>query len=394
MQCFNKNLIQSSPLILFGIFFISIDRPVLFPGISTDLWFTNQENVQVLELAQGTQIRAKKEGLFFSTGLDANNPKVLQKWRALSEKNFLALKKCPDEKINWLESGIPLIAENGDLQKITECEFENLGIHEDLKIKIHNEILTKEEELRKNGLSFTKAYWNEENQRVLSLKSLEKQKTIQKELGLFNVFYKFENSNNLIFPGNTLVFDLQIYEVSKRDLQQIGFEQKEFKLDWKNQRGIGKIITRPKIRTRPGEKALFKSGGELPYISSQSKMSTINWRSYGLTIEILPEKTLQSPQTEISFDLKLSLSEPDPSTAIDGLPGMLHRSFESKIDLRIQEQTFLTSLEFTKNSTSSEGLWGILFLSFIGDLFGWHKDQNATSELWFAVYTDWENLKI
>jgi pilus assembly protein CpaC len=152
------------------------------------------------------------------------------------------------------------------------------------------------------------------------------------------------------------------------------------------------VLARPQIRTKPGERAIFQSGGEIPIRNAGKNGGPTVWKNYGLLLTLVPDAQVETGSPEIAVEFKLELSEPDYSAAIDGVPGMKVRRLESRFDLRTAETTILTTLVQTRTGKESDGLYGTRSVPLLQHLFGSQTRTDQDSELWFAIRPVWEEI--
>jgi Flp pilus assembly secretin CpaC len=164
--------------------------------------------------------------------------------------------------------------------------------------------------------------------------------------------------------------------------------------DFGESQGVGKILAQPQLRCKPGEKARFQAGGEIPITTSNPYNSSTQWKSYGLNLLLEPEANIKTGAQELSLAFQIELSEPDQSTAIKGIPGMTTRKLDSRFDLRTNELTLLSTL-FKRNQGKNKS--GIAFLSqlpLLSYLVSSENSRENESELWFAIKSSWEEPKV
>jgi Flp pilus assembly secretin CpaC len=159
--------------------------------------------------------------------------------------------------------------------------------------------------------------------------------------------------------------------------------------DFGESQGLGRILARPELRTKPGIAANFQSGGEIPVKTRGLFGNTTIWKPYGLILNLTPLPTQKVGATEVSLDFKVEISEPDQSTAIDGVPGMIIRKLESRFDLRTDEDTLLSSMIQTRSGTMKSGIAGLFHVPLLGDLTSNHSNDEQQTELWFSIRPTW-----
>lgn len=144
--------------------------------------------------------------------------------------------------------------------------------------------------------------------------------------------------------------------------------------------GEARLIAEPEIFVRLGEEALFHSGGELPVASfSESFGNTqkkVDWKNFGLTFRVKPES---SDGYHISSEIKLELSELNEATKVEGVPSVLKRKIETKIDSVEGETLCLSGLVKQMTSQNQRKVPGLSSIPLIGPLLFTSKGNREES---------------
>ena len=409
--------INSSVLILSGTLLLSQSHPIEFSKPASETWFSDPKLVDVAALQHKIIVRAKAQGLLHASGLDSSNTE-LSRLLVVSDENYSALKRCPQLPIDLTQS-VP--AWTGSLKSFRAlaptCHFESLGLK--TETLADSEFIEIESRLKSKGYLIRSVRWNDRQKRQIEISSskselLNTAPTLLREIGPLAPFYDiaFRDSPR---PGRTLIFQLTLFEFSRSRAQSLGLRLPralDFKstlgpkaglqvldgsfqvgADFGETQGFGHILARPQVRTKPGEKALFQSGGEIPIRQVGPYSSSTQWKNYGLILHLEPDAAIETGSPEISLGLDIELSEPDMGTAVDGVPGMTLRKLGSRFDLRIDETTILSTMIQTRSGTQRNGVAGFSRIPLLGDLiFGAHSDFEQDSELWFAMRPTWDEI--
>jgi hypothetical protein len=298
------------------------------------------------------------------------------------------------------------------LAEFERCGFDKLAIAEAARAEFEGQSAALEETLVREGRLEAAPDWTPTGQRRL-FASPSRTRELRRRLGRLAPFYTVEESAGAQ-PGRTLVFEVTLFEFSSKRAQALGLKwpssarfkpageglgswrldatgsELAFGADFGEALGVGRVLARPRIRTKPGEKASFQSGGEIPVRSASQNFAETKWKSYGLMLTLEPDGRAITGAREIALNLRIELSEPDPSTAVDGLPGMLVRKLESRFDLRTNETTVLTTLAQSRSSNGRAGLPGLARVPVLKGLFSSSQESEQDSELWIAVKPRWE----
>jgi len=408
-----------SPLLLSGTFFISISNPAFFKRTAEDVWFSNPQAISVQSLNRGLMIRPKDStSALQSLGLDESDPSALLRIQNVSDVNYLALRTCPQAPLESQSLGLILSRQTRDLPStlglLHKCGFENLRFREiDLQNRELMEMYSlKESEAVAKGHRILSSGW-ENGRRVLFVDE-EQARQATLLLGQFGALASFTElrSQKAPRPGNTLIFEVTLFEFFRNAASKIGvswpdnfrilnIDGSPFKkinaglslgLDFGESQGVSKILARPQIRVKAGQKSRFQSGGEIPIqIITETTQST-QWKAYGLILDLaVPEDTVTGA-SEINVDFKVELSEPDLSRGTDSVPGLIVRRLESRFDLRSHETTVLSTMLQTRSGALRSGIPGLVNTPVLKQIFSSKSQQEQESELWFAIRPRWDEI--
>ena len=146
--------------------------------------------------------------------------------------------------------------------------------------------------------------------------------------------------------------------------------------------GKARLVAEPELFVRLGEEAMFHSGGELP-ISTFSdgygqRTQKIDWKPFGLTFKVKPESI---DGHHISSEIRLELSELNEASVVGGIPSVVRRKVETKIDSLEGETVFLSGLTRQMNSESKKRVPGLSSIPLIGGLFSSTGGHEENTEL-------------
>lgn len=386
---------------------LSLSHPLTLPIAAPQTWVSDPSVAEAVVL-NGHQLllRGKREGTVFLAA--AGDPrKVL----VLSDANLAAHQRCPKAPIEW-ESSPPLMSalDATSLKSLAPCGFDHLGIKVSDRAGFETTAATLENALTREGRLEAAPDWTPAGQRRLVV-SDGRRAEVQRRLGERSAYYAIEEVT-AAQPGRTLVFEVTLFEFSRQRAQAIGLRLPTslnlqpagsdlrawrldpsdlgFGADFGESLGVGKVLARPQIRTKPGEKASFQSGGEIPVRSVSQNFAETKWKSYGLLLTLEADGKVLTGAREIGLGLKLELSEPDAATTVDGTPGLLVRKLESRFDLRTNETTVLTTLTQSRSGETRSGVAGLAHVPVLKGLFSSGSENEQGSELWIAVKPRWE----
>jgi len=400
-----------SNLFIAGTLLISPLHPAHFPSAQPQVWLSNSKKIEAQSLNSGLILKARESGLLFAVGIDKSPLKIL----VTSDENYLALKSCPRAPVS-LEQGSPRLQDFRRLIEIKACEFNDLSLSEADQKTHELDFERAERSLSEAGIYQGRRSWLVSGKRRLNYRDSEAKVRIKRLLGALSPFYELVLDHGPK-PGRTLVFQLTLFEFSRSKARQLGLkfpssikvknlegnlaewkassgtaDSLEVGADFGESLGVGKILAQPQIRTKPGEKAIFQSGGEIPIKNNSAYQSNTSWKNYGLIVQLEPDANLETGATEVSLGFKVELSEPDQATALDGVPGMIVRRLESRFDLRTNETTVLTSMIQSRSGANRSGIAGLMHIPLLGRLLSDQSDNEQGSELWFSMRPSWEEI--
>jgi hypothetical protein len=402
-----------------GFLVLSLGQSYDFKPNGSAVWISSKTNVSTQSLPNKILITPlKKNETFFVSGLkiEGQNIDKIARFLTLSESNFNSLKKCKHSELSFSEGRMSaLLKKTDDLDKISQCDFEDLRISNKLNNEI-TELFNKNENiLRRSGFSFTKTEWiNGKRVLTTSQKADHLLANIPQQLKAFYEIQSQESKNS----GNTLIFELTLFEFSRHRARDLGLKWPQklsileldksgnirshlksnsgsnsiLAADFGESQGVGKILSQPTLRTQPGTESRFMSGGEFPIKNQGAFQSETIWKHYGLKISLKPESTIKAGDREVSVDFKLEYSEPDMGQMIEGIPSLLQRQLESRFALRMDETTILTTMLSFREGKSKEGTWGVSNIPILGLLFSSEQKLKNNTELCFALKPTWDEI--
>jgi hypothetical protein len=409
----------SSNIILSGILFLSPSNPAFIQKPSAQVWLSDPQAIEVQSLHNGVLLKAHRSGARLQAlGLNAQKPHEWTRIHVSSDANIRALQKCPTAPIDWShEQGPSFLKTTSLIQNFSllqQCGFENLHLTDEvLSLKeFENLLIQKESEAEWKGARLLSKAW-QKGQRVYRIEENRpelKQRLIQ-SLDLLAPFVLVKESA-APKPGHTLIFEVTLFEFSRHAASKLGVawpqHLKLFSVDGDSFRslnkgvgigadfgeslGIGKILARPQIRVKAGQKARFQSGGEFPVTLISENVQKTEWKNYGLLLELAVPQDTTTGAREIVVDFKVEVSEPEMSLGSDSSPGLSVRRLESQFDLRTHETTVLSTMIQTRQGARRSGLRGLNQVPLLQDLFSQKGQQEQASELWFAIRPVWDEV--
>ena len=147
--------------------------------------------------------------------------------------------------------------------------------------------------------------------------------------------------------------------------------------------GSAQVLSNPKLVTKSGTKARFLVGGEFPIAVSGVSGGNVEWKEYGIIMEILP-KILE--EDRIDLVIETELSRLDWANAVQGFPNIAKRQARSSVILKNQQTIVIAGLIENYKDKTSSGIPILSDIPLLGTLFKNTKvKDNKTNVLIFVT---------
>ena len=149
------------------------------------------------------------------------------------------------------------------------------------------------------------------------------------------------------------------------------------------QDGLAKIDSEPNIVAISGRPAYMLVGGEIGYqVSSTVAGNTVGWKQYGTRLDFVP---IVLGNGRMRLEIRTSVSEPDASNGIDGIPALTTREVETGVELRAGQTLAIAGLIEQRTEATNQGLPWISELPYLGVPFRMVSHQINEIELLVLV---------
>lgn len=139
-----------------------------------------------------------------------------------------------------------------------------------------------------------------------------------------------------------------------------------------------RILSNPKLATESGSQASFLVGGEIPVPVASPQGTSIEWKTYGINLQIRPD--LIEKGKKISAMIQISISDLDYANAVTlegySVPALLNRSANSKATVKDGGTIVIAGLKHTKRNLVESRV------PFLGSIpvLGWFFRQKETND--------------
>ena len=144
------------------------------------------------------------------------------------------------------------------------------------------------------------------------------------------------------------------------------------------QEGKASLLAEPQLSARNGSKASFLAGGEIPYAVATRDGIAIQFKPYGVKLEITPRVDRQGV---IRATIQTEVSGIDRSVTTAGGPALLSRKTDTEFNLRNGETIVLSGLLQREASSDVDKVPLLGDLPVLGALFRSRRFQNKETEL-------------
>ena len=150
--------------------------------------------------------------------------------------------------------------------------------------------------------------------------------------------------------------------------------------------GWAKLLAHPQMLVRLGEQALFHSGGEIPVPTTTEDYGRlrrrIEWKPFGLSLRVRPQS---QDGVSIHSEVRIDVSEVNPALTVDGTPGLMRRSIETKMDSEDGVTVVLSGLMRQLTRMEKTRVPGLSSLPLVGILFGDRGHETEETEAFVAM---------
>ncbi|MES2161631.1 MAG: pilus assembly protein N-terminal domain-containing protein [Pseudomonadota bacterium] len=144
------------------------------------------------------------------------------------------------------------------------------------------------------------------------------------------------------------------------------------------QKGTASVLAEPQLSTRSGYKASFLAGGEIPYSVASINGVTVQFKPYGVKLEIEPKV---GSNGVIRAVIESEVSSIDASLSTASGPALLTRRTKTEFNVRRGETIVLSGLLQRNSSTDIDKVPLLGDIPILGALFRSKRFQNKETEL-------------
>jgi pilus assembly protein CpaC len=179
---------------------------------------------------------------------------------------------------------------------------------------------------------------------------------------------------------------LSVGEESIPPLFQVGtferLKKLEATLNLLVEKGYAKLLAKPRLLTTSGGKASFLSGGEIPTFYADAQRIHIEYKSYGVGLEIQPSLDVKG---NIYTEIKAEVSNIDQANAVvvgsSSIPALKTRWVKTSLCVKKGVTIVIAGLIQNEESKKTKGIPIISEIPLIGEIFKFTHIENVETEL-------------
>ncbi|HRK07130.1 MAG TPA: hypothetical protein PLZ57_05125 [Pseudobdellovibrionaceae bacterium] len=380
-------------------------------GASREIHISHGEVVRAKSLQDGIVLTGKKLGsaiLRFGANQKPWRIWILPKAQARGAKKLVEqLKLWPN--LHLETDALPQLIVGGELQDIgiwreltllaRRMDYQWL-MRAQISAEIRNEV---ESELRRDlaargwsGLSFDlrSGGWTA----LLSPEQFKKTRAQERQI-LGHLGVELRVSSGVVGLEPMIRTQIRVTELRKSSMRRMGIRppkalsfdllptlapstgpsgQLQAQIEFFEDQGEAKMLAAPTLLCRSGGRAQFFAGGEIPLRLVSERSAQVEWKRYGIGLEIQP---VADAQGRLKIKLGTEISELDTSVSTDGLPGLTSHRVNTEFNLQRAGTLVLSGLFRRDRGNSRHGWPGLQSLPILGSLFSSRDFTQRESEL-------------
>ena len=142
--------------------------------------------------------------------------------------------------------------------------------------------------------------------------------------------------------------------------------------------GKARVLSSPKLTSISGKPATFHVGGSFPIpIINSIGAASVQQQNYGVILEVLP--TVEG--SDINLEVKVELSDIDPSVVVNGVPGTRNRNTQTVVQLQHNQTVAISGLFGHTDSNGSSGIPYLNQIPYLNYLFGVQESDFEDKEV-------------
>jgi type IV pilus assembly protein PilQ len=143
-------------------------------------------------------------------------------------------------------------------------------------------------------------------------------------------------------------------------------------------RGVGKIISAPKVLTMDNKVAIIKQGKQIPYQTSDEGTVSVTFQDAVLSLEVTPHITMDN---RISMVINATKDAPDPGISVLGQPAISKKEVTTELLVNNGDTVVIGGIITEDTGTSQGSIPGLGKIPVLGWLFKNQSKRDSRTEL-------------
>ncbi|MFT5575170.1 MAG: pilus assembly protein CpaC [Bermanella sp.] len=150
------------------------------------------------------------------------------------------------------------------------------------------------------------------------------------------------------------------------------------RINFLERNGSALTLASPRLSTRSGGKAKLTVGGQVPVVSSSSNGTTVEYKDFGIMLEISPAL---DPYGNLLASVSTEVSQLDKANQVQDFPAFRTRHTDNDVAMKPGETLVLAGLITREEQSSYEGIKWLKDIPILGKLFESKSYKGGKTEL-------------
>ncbi len=142
--------------------------------------------------------------------------------------------------------------------------------------------------------------------------------------------------------------------------------------------GYGKVVSEPRISTLDNQQARISQGARIPYLSTSSGGTQVQFTEAALEMTVTPHITSDN---QIFLDLNISNNRPDFSNLVQGQPSIQIKEAQTNVLVANGDTTVIGGVFSTESATSIDRVPGFHKIPVLGKMFQNYSENIVRNEM-------------
>jgi type IV pilus assembly protein PilQ len=153
-------------------------------------------------------------------------------------------------------------------------------------------------------------------------------------------------------------------------------------IDAAEAKGVGKLLSRPKVITQNNEKATVKQGTKIPVQTVVNNTVSVQFVDAVLQLDVTPQITADGT---VYMDVTVTNNQPNNAVEVQGIPEIITQSAETKVTVNDGATVVIGGIIVTNQQTTVNDVPVLGTLPVLGNLFKHTSVSTSSQELLFFL---------